>query len=83
MEPVRCDHAAYQTSGLFLPESSSMHKYVRCVVLQDWRSVTEHEATIHPDDAALIAQMHAMAAGLEPMTALKIRDSLYEHCRCA
>ena len=45
--------------------------------------VTELEAVAHPHDAALIAQMRAVAADMEPETALKIRDSLYKHCRYA
>ena len=45
--------------------------------------MTEQEAAAHRKDAALIAQMCAVAASLEPGTALKIRDSLYKHCRYA
>lgn len=45
--------------------------------------MTKQEAAAHRKDAALIAQMRAVAAGLEPGTALKIRDSLYKHCRHA
>ena len=45
--------------------------------------MTEQEAAAHCEDAALIAQMRAVAAGLDPGTALKMRDSLYKHCRYA
>ena len=45
--------------------------------------MTEQEAAAHREDAALVAQMRAVAAGLESGTALKIRDSLYKHCRYA